>query len=149
MPDVQLVELTKDNWQAVADLKVAPDQTGFVADNLTTIAESQFYPNIRRSVIMADGLIVGLAAWGAESDSPVVWLHRFMIAAEHQRRGIGREALRQLVAIWRHLPGIQAVKVSYEPTNSVAEDLYRTFGFVPGGMAEWGERVASLSFTDR
>ena len=149
MPIVTLAELTKDNWQAVAELKVAPGQENFVADNLKSIAESQFYPGTIRKVIEADGEIVGFAVYGTTSGSNQMWLHRFMVDAKHQKRGIGRESLRQMIAIWREIPGLTNVKVSYEPDNAVAEALYVSEGFVPGGIAEWGERVATLVFTDR
>lgn len=149
MVDVRLVELTKDNWRAVAELKVAPHQEGFVADNLSSIAESQFYPHVTRSVITADGEVAGLAVWGMEPGSGILWLHRFMVASAWQQRGIGTESLRQLVARWSSTPGVRDVKVSYEPTNEIAEALYMRFGFVPGDIAEWGERVATLALTDR
>ncbi len=117
MPVVTLTELTKDNWQAVAGLKVAPGQENFVADNLKSIAESQFYPGTVRKVIEADGEIVGFAVYGTTSGSSQMWLHRFMVDAKHQKRGIGRESLRQMIAIWRAITGLTNVKVSYEPDN--------------------------------
>ncbi|MDQ2683483.1 MAG: GNAT family N-acetyltransferase [Chloroflexota bacterium] len=148
-PVVTLVDLDKGNWYAAARLKVAPGQETFVADNLTTIAESQFYPWVQRKVIMADGEIVGLAAYGQEPGESELWLQRFMIAGDHQRKGIGREALRQLLGIWKAIPGLTAIKLSYEPDNAVAEALYASAGFVPGEIAEWGERVATLDLTAR
>lgn len=148
MPGIRLVALTKDNWRAVADLKVSPDQTRFVADNLTSIAESQFYPHIERSVITVGDSAVGLAVWGMEPGSSEMWLHRYMIAADHQQKGYGRAALQLLIENWRANPDIRVVKVSYEPDNAVAESLYQEFGFVPGEIAEWDERVATLVITD-
>lgn len=149
MPVVTLVDLAKDNWRDVANLKVAPGQENFVADNLTTIAETQFYPWVERKVILADGKLAGLAVYGVSPGEAEMWLHRFMIAADQQRKGIGRETLRQLVEIWKSMPGLTCVKLSYEPDNAVAEALYASAGFVPGEIAEWGERVATLTFSDR
>lgn len=149
MPLVTLVDLTKDNWRAVADLKVAPGQENFVADNLTSIAESQFYPWVERKVILADGDLAGFAVYGVGPGESEIWLHRFMIGGDQQRKGIGREALRQLIDAWKAMPGLACAKLSYEPDNSVAEALYVSAGFVPGEMAEWGERIATLSFSDR
>ena len=149
MPVVTLTELTKDNWEAVARTKVRPDQENYVASNLHTIAESQFYPWIRRRVIRSDGFTAGFFAYGRDPETGEHWLHRFMVGAEHQGKGIGREALRQLVEEWQADPECAVVHVSYEPDNTVAERLYVSFGFVPGEIAEWGERVARLTFHDK
>lgn len=146
MPIVTLTDLTKDNWEAVAALDVHPHQKGFVASNLKSIAETQFYPWARRRVILADSFTAGFIVHGTDPESGEHWLHRFMVMAERQGQGIGRKALHILVEEWRADPDIVAVVLSYEPDNTVAESLYVSFDFVPGEMAEWGERVARLSF---
>ena len=148
MPVVTLTELTKDNWEAVAALEVHPHQIGFVAPNLRSIAETQFYPWVRRRVILADGFTAGFAVHGTDPESGEHWLHRFMVMAERQGQGIGRAAMRMLVNEWRSNPDISTVVLSYEPSNAVAEKLYTSFGFVPGEISEWGERVARLACPD-
>lgn len=149
MSKVVLVELSRENWQAVAQLQVQPDQTDFVVDNLWTIAETQFFPWARRRVILAHGRIVGFAVYGARPDEDELWLHRFMVAAPEQRAGVGRAALRLLIDEWKTIPNLRIVKLSYEPGNVVAERLYMSEGFIPGELAEWGERVALLDLTSR
>ena len=37
-------------------------------------------------------------------------------------------------------------RLSYEPTNS-PERLYSSEGFIPGELADWGERIATLDLT--
>lgn len=149
MPIVTFTELTKDNWEAVAALEVHPHQVGFVASNLKSIAETQFYPWTRRRVILADGFTAGFIVHGTDPESGEHWLHRFMVMAERQGQGIGRAAMRMLVDEWRADPEIQTVVLSYEPENAVAEQLYVSFGFVPAEIAEWGERVARLTFPEK
>ena len=149
MTRVTLVDLTKDNWEAVARLELLAHQHGFVANNLWTIAESQFYPWTHRRVILARGRIVGFAVYGTMPDDDQMWLHRFMVAGLEQGAGIGRAALRSLIDEWRSMPGLTVVKLSYEPENEVAERLYVSEGFVPGEMAEWGERIAVLDLSIR
>ena len=149
MSRVALVELTKDNWQDVARLEVLPHQANFVANNLWTIAESQFYPWTHRRVVLAHGRIVGFAVYGTMPGDDQLWLHRFMVAGSEQRSGIGRAALRLLIEEWKQIPDLTIVKLSYEPDNDVAERLYVSEGFVPGELAEWGERIATLDLTAR
>lgn len=40
---VTLVELNQDNWEDCADLQVSEEQSQFIASNLYSIAEVQFY----------------------------------------------------------------------------------------------------------
>jgi RimJ/RimL family protein N-acetyltransferase len=149
MSKVVLVELSAENWEAVARMQVRPDQQDFVVDNLWTIAETQFYPWAQRRVILAHGRIVGFAVYGMQPGDSELWLHRFMVSAEEQRSGIGRAALRLLIDEWKAMPSLRMVKLSYEPDNAVAERLYASEGFIPGELADWGERIATLDLTTR
>ncbi|HEX3302122.1 MAG TPA: GNAT family N-acetyltransferase [Thermomicrobiales bacterium] len=142
--EIHLVDLTVDNWEAVAALVVAPRQEAFVATNMKTIAETQFYPSVRRRVIMAGDRPVGLAAYGIDTDDDNWWLFRFMIAGGEQGTGYGRRALRLLIDEWRAIPECRFVLLGYKPENVVAERLYESMGFVPGEVASWGERIARL-----
>jgi diamine N-acetyltransferase len=100
-------------------------------------------------VILAHGRIVGFAVYGMQPGDSELWLHRFMVAAEEQRSGIGRAALRLLIDEWKAMPSLRMVKLSYEPENAVAERLSASEGFVPGELANWGERIATLALTTR
>ena len=146
MTEVRLEELSLDNWADVADLVVAPGQENYVAPNIKTIAETQWYPWTHRRVICDGQTVVGFAVYGRISEDKDLWLHRFMIGADYQNKGFGRAALRALIAEWRVMPNVPLVKLSYEPDNAVAEALYSSEGFVPGEIAEWGERIATLTF---
>ena len=147
MDELSLVELTKDNWERVAALEVNPGQEGFVAPNLKTIAETRFYPWSVCRVVQKGAEPIGLAAFGVDPDDNELWLFRFMIAGREQGKGFGREVLRRLIEEWREIPGVSRVVLSYEPGNAAAERLYVSFGFVPGEITEWGERMARLDFT--
>jgi diamine N-acetyltransferase len=147
MMDVRLVDLTKHNWEQVAALEVGPGQEQFVAPNLRTIAETQFEPSAVRRVIVKGGVPIGLAVYVLDPEDDEWWLWRFMIARDEQGRGHGRAALEQLIDEWRAIPGCTRVFVGYKPENMIAERLYVSLGFVPGGMAEWGERIARLDLS--
>ena len=144
---IRLTDLTKSNWETVANLEVNPDQLGFVAPNLRTIAEMQFYDNTFLRVITKGQEPVGLAAYGIDTDDDNWWLFRFMIAGSQQGKGYGRRALQLLIDEWRRIPDIEFILLGYYPANVVAERLYTSVGFVPGEMAPWGERIARLDLT--
>ncbi len=141
---IELRPLTKQNWEDAADLRLGDDQREFIAENLWTIAETQFFPWVERRVIVADGEVVGLAAYGRDHDGAAWWLYRFMIGREHQRKGFGREALAALIAEWRFRQ-IARVTVGFHQQNAAAERLYLAAGFVPGPDASWGEKTATLT----
>ena len=56
---IELRDITADNWEDVANLKVAGDQQSFVAPNVYSIAESKFYPSVEIKAIHAGETLVG------------------------------------------------------------------------------------------
>ena len=142
---VELVSITKANWETAAKLDVREDQKDFVAANVWTIAESRFYPAIQLRGIMADGEMVGFLAYGKDADDGDYWLYRFMVDQRHQGKGYGRAGLLAVIEEWKADPNILHVTLGYEPTNVNAERLYLSVGFVKGEMAPWGERTAKLT----
>lgn len=71
------------------------------------------------------------------------FLWRFMIAEGHQRRGIGRRAMQQVLEHWREL-GVTAARTSVVPSNTGATRLYESLGFRLTGEEDHGELVMSL-----
>ena len=61
---IVLRPITKDNWQAAAELTVRDDQVGFVMPNAWAIAESKFYDALKPTAIYDGGTMVGFLAYG-------------------------------------------------------------------------------------
>jgi diamine N-acetyltransferase len=140
MAEIRLRPITAENWQACADLRVARSQEAFVAPNLYSIAEAQFYPPITTRAIYCGTTLVGFVAYGfrdeADPDDPILgwtWqILRFMIDQEYQGRGLGLAAMRAtiaaIVASPKHRPG-DPLYLTYRPENDVAARLYAHLGF--------------------
>ena len=146
MTTIELRSLTRDNWHDCANLKVADDQQSFVAPNLVSIAQSQFYPGTEMRAIYADSEMVGFIMWIIDTEqrpTRELWIWRFMIAAEHQRQGYGRAALRQVIDMLK-AQGETELFLSYEPENTGGAAFYRGFGFAETGRIEHGEIVVRL-----
>lgn len=143
---IRLVPITKQNWEEAARLEVLPEQIDFIAPNVWSIAETQFYPWTTRCAILDDQSMVGFLVYGRDPDDGQWWLHRFMIDLRFQRRGFGRAALLQLIARLRAETGCTGVTVGYQPENIAAELLYLAAGFRKGPPAPWGESTARLDF---
>lgn len=140
--NVELREITAETVRSICELEVAADQRSFVAPNAVSIAEAHFEPLHWMRAIYVDDQPVGFVlTWDSPSEGYHLW--RFMIAERHQRRGIGRRAMQQVLDHWREL-GVTEVKTSVVPANSDATRLYESLGFELTGEEEHGERVMSM-----
>lgn len=94
MTTVSLEPITADNWRAVAELELPPEQRDLVMPNLATLAQCYVHRDIVwPRAILADGELVGLCVLVIEPDAQRVHLARIMIAAPAQRRGYGAAAV--------------------------------------------------------
>jgi diamine N-acetyltransferase len=153
---IVLRDVTKENWQACVRLKLAPEQEHFVASNAYSLAESKFMPTfIPQAIYHRDEhasedeaeTMVGFVMFGyyPDGEPPLGqrhWIFRLMIDREHQGRGYGRAAMRQVLARLEADPDVPSVLIGYETDNTIASKLYADLGFREVGPAPWGELVA-------
>ena len=150
-------------WDAL-DLKVKKEQKTFVASN--DISLIQAYVAVGSDcrafpfVIFNDKKPVGFLMIGFneaamydyyDETPPEILknnysLWRLMIDRRYQNRGYGREAITQALDFIRTWPCGKAdfCALSYEPENTVARNLYHSFGFVENGEMDGDEIVAVL-----
>ncbi|KPF66504.1 hypothetical protein IP84_16105 [beta proteobacterium AAP99] len=145
--NVTLREITSDTVHAVIKLSVAPDQQGFVASNAVSLAEALFSDEAWYRAIYADDELVGFVMLSDESlkneppAEPNIGLWRLMIDQRHQKRGIGREAMRLVLDYVRSRPGIHYFYTSYVPEPGGPGPFYLGLGFEPNGEVEDGEVI--------
>ncbi|MBD0345181.1 MAG: GNAT family N-acetyltransferase [Coleofasciculus sp. Co-bin14] len=141
---VELRPVTKENWVEVIRLKLSPEQEGFVAPNVDSIAESKFEPHYEPRAIYESDKIVGFLMYCPETETEekgLYWLFRFMIDFEHQQKGIGRAAL-SLAISEMSKRNCSKINVLYSPKNTVAAKLYSSLGFKTIGIADDGDIIA-------
>jgi diamine N-acetyltransferase len=148
---VTLREVTAATVRAVTDLRVAPEQEGYVASNAVSIAQAYFAQDAWFRAIYAGEALIGFAMLRdgtllpPERAKPEVSLWRFMIAHECQKRGHGREALSLLVSHARLRPGVKSIETSYVAGPHGPKDFYLAFGFQhTGEVKASGEVCLSL-----
>lgn len=140
--EVTLREITKANWRDVIRLKVAPAQEQFVTANVTSIAEAHFSPEVAWfRAIYASDLPVGFLMLEDDVAQQEYFLWRFMIDAQFQGRGYGRQALELFCAHVKTRPGASAVETSCVPAPGGPGPFYEKMGFVYTGTTEGSERV--------
>jgi GNAT superfamily N-acetyltransferase len=84
-----------------------------------------------------------LRARGGGRPASIVAPNAVSIAEGHQRRGIGRRAMQQVLEHWRQL-GVTAARTSVVPSNTGATRLYESLGFRLTGEEDDGELVMTL-----
>ncbi|QDU57355.1 GNAT family N-acetyltransferase [Aeoliella mucimassa] len=144
---VTLEAVTRDNWYACSQLQLRDSQQGNVASNAFTIAESKFESHYHLRAIYADGTLTGLLAYCHEDDPldyELYWIFRLMIDKQHQRKGIGREAMKLAIAEIESL-GAKRVRTMHKPTNTAAAALYQTLGFHNIGFHDDGDVLLERS----
>ncbi len=146
---VELRPIIRDNLWAVVDLKLHPDQQGFVADNVDSIANAYVEPTFVPLAVYAGDELVGFAMYGQHPDTGAWWVIRLMIDREQQGQGYGRAAMEAVLAMMAERVGCEEIVTSFVPSNATAAGLYASLGFRPTGEIEDGEPLVRLRLMDR
>ena len=147
---VTLREITSETVVSIIKLSVAPSQEGFVASNAVSLAQALFAPEAWYRAIYFEDQPVGFVMLADDSlrkpppQNPVIGVWRFMIDAKHQGRGIGREALLQVIAHARAKGCFETLELSYVPGPGCPEPFYLSMGFRHTGRIDEEEVVLEL-----
>lgn len=139
--------INKENWRIAYKLSVKDEQRNLIAHNGWSILQTVFeteYGGVALGIYKADEMVGFMMTGIFPHEEPSIrWINRFMIGAEYQGKGYGREALRLYLQQIKDEGQYQQVKISYKPHNHIARKLYLSLGFVEIGMhPEWDEMVA-------
>ncbi len=143
-PQIELREVTSDNWRAVAAVELADAQRAF-AGPVTRYLCLCHYGGVWNPLAVCSGdETVGFVMWAIDRDDRSGWIGGLMIDRRRQREGFGR-AVVQTLAARLAADGCDSVALSYSPGNSVARALYLSLGFEETGEMEDDEVVARRS----
>ncbi|MGY1644108.1 GNAT family N-acetyltransferase [Geodermatophilus sp. SYSU D00703] len=152
-PRVHLREITDDNRDAVRAVRVRKDQKRFVASVKRSLRDAAEEPSAHpwyRAVYCGDepvGFV--MLSWKAR-EGPYRGRHflwRLLVDKHHQRRGIGRAVLAQVIDLVRADGGTELL-TSYEPGEGNPGPFYEGLGFRPTGEVDDGEIVLRLPLSD-
>jgi diamine N-acetyltransferase len=144
---VTLREINSETVLPVVRLAVRPDQAGFVATNAVSLSQALFSDEAWYRAIYADDELAGFVMLSDETlkaqppAEPNIGLWRLMIDARHQRRGIGRVVMEQIVEHVRSRPGVCFFYTSYVDEPGGPGPFYLGLGFEPNGEIDDGEVV--------
>ncbi|MGC0119850.1 GNAT family N-acetyltransferase [Pseudoalteromonas piscicida] len=142
--NISLRAIDKQNYEAICDLDVSPEQQDLVACNMFSIVESKFNDGYTTRAIYQDDEAVGMLMWVQESIERIsIW--RFMVDQQFQQQGIGRKALTLALEEIKQTPNLATIEICYVPSNPVAKAFYASFGFEEIGINEEdGEMLAVI-----
>ncbi|MEM9352048.1 MAG: GNAT family N-acetyltransferase [Planctomycetota bacterium] len=142
----ELCEITEDNLIDVLRLSVHETQKRLVASNAASIAQGHYSDLAWFRAIYAGGEAVGFVMLSEDEAKPEYFLWRFMIDVRHQGRGLGRDALLQVIERVRQKPGASCLMTSVIPREGNARRFYEKLGFEATGEVEEGEELLRLAF---
>ncbi len=146
---IHLVKVDEKTFKKVTKMKVKPEQEHFVAPNVYSLAQAWlYYKSARPFVIMNDDEPVGfiMLDWNEAARTATIW--RFMIEAEQQNKGYGREALTAALEYIKASGKFDAVFLDYVPENKIARELYYSLGFCENGEVDDDEIIMVLPLTE-
>ena len=146
---VELKKITKDNFEACLNLKVADNQARFVASNIYSLAQAWVYQNTAFPfAIYADNILVGFIMMGYYEVKNNYTIWRFMIDEKYQNKGYGKKSLRLAINYLVENFKVNEVLLSVEPNNHIAKNLYTSLGFNETGELEGSEIEMKLVIND-
>ncbi|MCE2971108.1 MAG: GNAT family N-acetyltransferase [Burkholderiales bacterium] len=135
---VSLREVTRQNFDAIVDLRLLDHQYDFLASNAYSIAEASLDSALRTRAIYSDEQVIGFVLYCTPQDSDdepgtyVIW--RLMIDASVQGRGYGRRALELVLREICTDASARKIHICYKPDNEAAKRFYASLGFEEVGV---------------
>jgi N-acetyltransferase len=146
---IELVDITEDNVNAVLKLEPGANGLRMVATNGNSIAQATYCKNARQFGVLrpAHGdqpaLMVGyLLLWDpslhAQNIEPIdqLYVWRLMIDFKHQGKGFGAQVLRKVQSMATTMEGINKVSLSHQLLEHNPKPFYESLGFVSTGVIE-------------
>ena len=146
---IRLEPVSERTFRKVVDMRMPPEQDRFVAPNVVSLAQAWlYYEDARPFAVCLGDEVVGFMMLDWDEGERTVGIWRFMIAVEHQRKGYGRQAMEQAIALAREAGCFDLIGLDYVPGNDAARSLYTSLGFRETGEIEDGEIIMELPLTD-
>lgn len=138
---IHLEEITVENWMKCISLKEEENARKFIASNLFSIAQAQFYPKAISRAIYDDSTLVGYTLYGEDEDEHDMFhIDRLMIGLDYRNRGFASAAL-QLIIEEAGEKGYEKSAASVHPENEKMHNLLCKFGFEFQGEYDDDEMV--------
>jgi len=138
---VTLRRITRRNYRRIIELKVKPEQKALIANNAVSMADAYFYREAWMRAIYLGKYPIGFVMLGDNSLKYKIIKHfkhylyiwRFMIAVEYQRKGYGTQAMQRVTEYMKSKYNVEELITYTLPQNKNALEFYKKLGFKPTG----------------
>lgn len=147
--NINLRDITKDNWVDMIELEITKKQEDFVALNSESIAASKFYDHYVNRGIYLDDKPVGFLQYYpnlADNKPNEIFIDQLMIDVQHQGKGYGTEAVRLAIEEIKLLEGFNAISICYVEGHDVMKGFFERFGFQVIDQDEFDETIMELHY---
>ena len=122
-------KIDHSNYMDCICLKVREDQIGFVADNARSLVEARFEEGLYTRAVYSDDTMVGFVLFDYDPEIPGWCMSRFMIGAQYQGQGLGKEAVLRFLDFMREEMKVGELYIHVELENTTAYEMYQKLGF--------------------
>ena len=129
--NINLREVTKDNWLDIIELEITREQENYVALNAESIAASKFYDYyVNKGIYLADKAVGFLQYYPNYDDGKPneIFIDQFMIDVQHQGKGYGTKAIALVLEEIKQLPGFDTISICYVEGHDVMKGFFKRFG---------------------
>jgi len=148
MTDIELKKISKSNFIACFNLKLAEGQDKFVSHPIRSLAQAYVYHDQCTPFgIYAEDIMVGYVMVIYDHDTGEYNLWHLMIDKNHQRQGYGKQAVVACLDYIRQKPfgPGTTVLLTCHGENTAAISLYRSLGFHETGNRDEPEIEMKLT----
>ncbi|OUL56499.1 GNAT family N-acetyltransferase [Pseudoalteromonas ulvae] len=147
--DVNLQEITKDNWVDMIDLEITKEQEKYVALPAEAIAASKFYDYyVNRGVYLGDkpiGFIQYYPNFDDEKPNEI-FIDQLLIDVSLQGQGYGSKAIKLVLDEIKQLDGFNSVSICYVEGHDVMKKFFEQFSFKVVEQDEFDETIMELHY---
>lgn len=134
---IELREITKDNFEAVLNLKVSKNQEDFVSSTVYSLAQAWVYKDTAFPfAIYVNEIPVGFIMLGYYECKNQYTLWKFLIDKQYQNKGYGKKALQLAVKYLSETFNVSAIYTGVALENEISKNLYQSIGFKATGLIE-------------
>lgn len=136
---IRLIEINEGCLNQALALEVSEEQKRFVPSAAGILARTWVHRNENACAFAFSegGEIVGLAlVYNVDEEPACHYLMEFMVDRRRQNRGYGKEALRQIVALYAGRPKYPVMELSVDRENIGAIRVFQSAGFTDSGYAD-------------
>jgi len=134
---IELRGITKDNFEAVLNLKVSKNQENFVSSTVYSLALAWVYKDTAFPfAIYVNEIPVGFIMLGYYECKNQYTLWKFLIDKQYQNKGYGKKALQLAVKYLSETFNVSAIYTGVALENEISKNLYQSIGFKATGLIE-------------